>query len=394
MSAVSVEKTEKELFSGRDVYIEQLVSQTNSLKKSQHKNIAIFGYKGIGKTTLLKEFLRQSKSKEISQAILNLNNLSLSPESFSVEFIVNVFAQFSERDSLWVSKSLSADGLLEIKKEVSKHSANIIDKIINELEKIKPNQQLILENAFEFAQALAEENEKKAIICIENFDRILDLSSFEKIQDVFSAINLSQKDVLYVVTSSATYQFKPILSKQNFEFIQLANLSKEETRLLVEKTAGRVSSEVADKIYSLTLGYPAYVHAIAESYKETKDVKRAFILETVFKSGRIYSLSEQIILDSLSRARGKTLLNVILNVLSHHEKLRLTDIAKKIFRSAPVTKSLLSRLIEVDIITKSDNLYSINDPVLRYYISRRNSGALGTLSEIDDSLLKKMEDEL
>src|SRR3989338_7058134 len=172
MSAVSVEKTEKELFSGRDVYIEQLVSQTNSLKKSQHKNIAIFGYKGIGKTTLLKEFLRQSKSKEISQAILNLNNLSLSPESFSVEFIVNVFAQFSERDSLWVSKSLSADGLLEIKKEVSKHSANIIDKIINELEKIKPNQQLILENAFEFAQALAEEKEKKAIICIENFDRI------------------------------------------------------------------------------------------------------------------------------------------------------------------------------------------------------------------------------
>ena len=38
--------------------------------------------------------------------------------------------------------------------------------------------------------------------------------------------------------------------------------------------------------------------------------------------------------------------------------------ARKIYRSSPVTKSLLERLVEVDMVVKNGNTYKITDPVL------------------------------
>lgn len=395
------QKIEKKLFSGRDFYLEQLQKNLELLKKGQQRNIAIFGYSGTGKSYLIKEVIRRTKDKEIIPVYLDLNKLSLSPENFAIEFIANVSSWFFEKDTQWLSQNLNIDSLKSLKSNLKKNSSEIIDRIVNELEKIKPNQQLLVELAFNFAQALAEENNKKLVLCIENFDKILELNGFEQVTDVFSAIKFQQMDVLYVVTSSAITQFKPTLAKYNFEFIELSNFSKEETKLLVDKLAGKVSNAVINEIYSLTLGHPYYVYYLALRYKETNNVKRAFLLETLSKEGNIYKLCDSILQSAISRARGKTLLNVILNVLSHYDKLRLTDIARKIFRSAPVTKSLLSRLIEVDLISKSDNLYSIHDPVLRYFISKKNSGIAGLRLEEplargqpDEELLKKLEEEL
>lgn len=385
------QKVEKKLFSGRDFYFEQLQKNLEQLKKAQQRNIAIFGYRGTGKTILVKEFIRRIKDKDIVPVYIDLNRLSLSPENLAIELIANISAWFFEKDHQWLSQTINIDGIKSLKSLLKKNSSEIIGKVVNELEKIKPNQQLLIELAFNFAQTLAEENNKKIILCIENFDKILELNGFEQVTDVFSAIKFQQRDVLYIVTSSAVAQFKPTLVKYNFEFIELVNFSKEETKILVEKLAGKVSNAVINEIYSLTLGHPYYVYYIALRYKQTNNVKRAFLLETLSKEGGIYKLCDSILQSAISRARGKTLLNVILNVLSHYDKLRLTDIARKIFRSAPVTKSLLSRLIEVDIIAKSDNLYSIHDPVLRYFISKLNSGIS---IEPDEELLKKLEEEL
>lgn len=385
------QKEEQKLFSGRDFYLEQFQKSLELLKKAQQRNIAIFGYKGTGKSFIVREFVRRIKDKEIVPVFVDLSRISLSPENFAIEFIANISSWFFEKDTQWLSQNLDIEGIKSLKAQLKKNSSEIIDRIVNELEKIKPNQQLLIELAFNFAQALAEENNKKIVLCIENFDKILELNGFEQVTDVFSAIKFQQKDVLYVVTSSAIAQFKPTLAKYNFEFIELSNFSKEETKILVEKLIGKVSNSIVNEIYSLTLGHPYYVYYLALRFKETNNIKRAFLLETLSKEGNIYKLCDSILQSALSRARGKTLLNVILNVLSHHDKLRLTDIARKIFRSAPVTKSLLSRLIEVDLISKSDNLYTIPDPVLRYFISKKNSGIP---TQPDESLLKKLEAEL
>ena len=385
------EKIERKLFSGRDFYLEQLQNNLSLLKSGQHRNIALFGSKGCGKSFLIREFVRRIDDNAFAPVYIELNRLSLSPESFSIEIITNIFAWLFKKDYKWLSESISIEGLKAIKSSLGKNSSEIIDKVVNELEKIKPNQQLLIELGFNFAQAIAEENSKKLVLCIENFDKILELNGFEQVSDAFSAIKFQQRDVLFVTTSSAIWQFKPTVAKHNFEIIEIGNFSKDETKALVERVAGKVINTIVNEIYSLTLGHPAYTYYVASRLKEIVDVKKAFLIETLSGDGGIHRHCDSILQSALSRARGKTLLAVILNVLSHNEKLRLTEISKKIFRSAPVTKSLLSRLIEVDLISKSENLYSISDPVLRRFIAYQNSGIT---SEPDEVLLKKLEEEL
>ncbi|MFQ5475105.1 MAG: hypothetical protein ACE5DM_04680, partial [Candidatus Nanoarchaeia archaeon] len=64
---------------------------------------------------------------------------------------------------------------------------------------------------------------------------------------------------------------------------------------------------------------------------------------------------------------GATLLKNILKVLSRNPPMRLTHIAKKIYRSSPVTKSLLERLMEVDLVKKDEKLFTFISPVLRLW---------------------------
>ena len=69
----------------------------------------------------------------------------------------------------------------------------------------------------------------------------------------------------------------------------------------------------------------------------------------------------------LNRARGESLLKIILKAVSQNTPQRLTEISRLIYRSAPVTKSLLERLIEVDLLVKSGNTFDFANPVLKVW---------------------------
>jgi hypothetical protein len=74
-----------------------------------------------------------------------------------------------------------------------------------------------------------------------------------------------------------------------------------------------------------------------------------------------------------NRARGQTLLKAILKIVAN-EELRLTDIAKKVYRSAPVTKSVLERMVQADLIVKKGNKFVFSDPVLGLWVKLTSLG--------------------
>ena len=340
-----------------------LVDNTiSSLKKGLGKNIAFLGYRKTGKTLLLRQFTSCTE-KEVNPVYIDLNRISLSPENFSLEFISNIMFWFLGKLFSEYQQYFNFDFLLKKIDSLNNDELKRLLKVIeNELQKIKPDQKLIVTSAFNFLEEISKK--KKVILCLDNFENILDLNNFTQIKDILSLINFENKNISFVIASSAVFQLKKLL--KNFEIIEIKNFDKAESESLINKYSIKNKKDI-DEIYSLTLGNPYLIKCLCERLKQVKDVKKAFSIE--LSKENIYRYCEETYDYSLNRARGQTLLRAVLKVLASMHQASLTEISKKIYRSAPVTKSLLERLIEVDLISKTDKKFSFNDPILEQWIN-------------------------
>jgi hypothetical protein len=131
----------------------------------------------------------------------------------------------------------------------------------------------------------------------------------------------------------------------------------------------KLDDKEIDRLFALTNGIPMYVVAVCERYKEYKDIDKAFVVEILSKQGAVYNALKFNLQESLGRARGQTLLFSIVKVLASNKPLRLTDISSKIYRSGTVTKSLVDRLVKVDLVSKNERLFTISDPVMKFFVN-------------------------
>ena len=375
----------KEAWIRRNYYLDLLDRNTNSFKKGNAKHIALLGSRKSGKTTIVKEHIKTVK--DIVPVYIDLAKISLNPENFSIEFIGNIIFHFLKKPLVDYKKFLLLENLLRIEEELKSRKAFSSIKVIeNELLKIKPDQRLLVESAFKFSENLGIDSNKKFLIALDNFENLLDLNNFSQIKDVLSIINFEAQNVIYLATSSAVKESLALLKK--FECYELKNLEKNEAFELIESVLGKVDKKVCEDIFQLGNGHPFTTILISKKYNETKDVKKAFLIELLQKNNSLYEYCSDSLDYYYNRARGQTLLKTILKVVAN-EELRLSEIAKRIYRSAPVTKSILERLMQVDIIYKKDNKFYFADNVLRLWVKLTSQGY-----DFDDAIDEKILDEL
>ena len=374
----------KEVIVRRDYYLDLLDKNTNSFKKGTGKNIALLGSRKSGKTSIVKEHIKNIK--DTIPVYIDLEKISLNPENFSIEFIGNVIFHFLKKTLKEYKKFSLLENLLKTEDELKgKNAFSLIKTIENELLKIKPDQKLLVDCAFKFAETLGKENNKKFLIVLDNFENILDLNNFSQIKDVLSIINFDAESVSYIATSSAIKQ--SLASLKKFECYEIKNLEKKEAFELIESIIGK-DDKVSDEIFALSNGQPFVTILISKKYNETKDVNKAFLIELLQKENSIYNFCNDSLNYYYNRARGQTLLKTILKTVAN-EELRLSEIAKRIYRSAPVTKSVLERLMDVDVIYKKDNKFYFGDNVLRLWLKLTSHGY-----EFDDVPDDKILDEV
>ncbi len=356
---------ERKTFTGRISYIKQIEEAISK------KNIAaLLGTSGLGRSSILKQFA--SKKDTI---YIDLKKLSITPENFSVEFIGTVYAAMLKKSSIESIELQSLQKLKELK--LGKKCAEIIGVVDNELQKLRPNQELLVKSAFSFAEELASDEGKKYLIIINNFDEILRLNNFSQINDalgIFFDTITRDKNCTFLVSSASVKAMKPLLKKFMEEVIELAPLSLDETRDLFEKFAGKTDERVIKEAHSISGGLPIVVKSIASRFKEekTQDVQKNISLLTYLLISDLstvnstsYVYCSRLFTSSLNRARGDSLLKAVVKAVSNNRPLRLTEIARLVYRSGPVTKSLLERLMDVDIIEKKDTTFDISNPVLK-----------------------------
>src|SRR3989344_2579908 len=374
----------KEVVFKREYYLDLLDKNTDSFKKGTAKNIALLGPRKSGKTLIVKEHLKNVK--DVVSVYIDLEKISLNPENFSIEFIGNIIFHFLRKPLNEYKKFLSLEHLLVLENELkSKNAFSLIKLIENELLKIKPEQKLLVESAFKFAETLGKETNKKFLIVLDNFENLLDLNNFSQIKDILSIINFDAGNVSYIATSSAIKEMLSSLKK--FECYEIKNLEKNEATELIKSIIDKVDQKIVDEIFALSYGQPLITILISKKYNEIKDAKKAFLIELLQRNNNIYDYCNESLQYYYNRARGQTLLKTILKVVAN-EELRLSEIAKKIYRSAPVTKSILERLMEVDVIYKKDSKFYFADEILKLWLKLTSQGY-----EFDDAPDDKILDE-
>ena len=396
---------EQRFFTDREHVLSLLKLSRDLLIQGVRKHIALSGFRRVGKTVVMKEFLRRSlsratRSAEVQVAYLDLPRLSRTPETFSVQYLGYLLYWCLDDGSGRMENYLNPTNQLTM---VGRTGFDVLvdffTSFYQELEKEKPDQHLLLEMAFNAPEIIAKASSQKVLVMIDEFPEILALNNYPQVRDVlalFRAVLQTQSDVTYIVAGSMISLMERIFLDAesplfvHFQMESIGSFGKENCANLARKRLSAVADPVpADAlatVYQVTHGHPFYIYAtcmrvienvtLLQKSLSPETVQEAFTLETLGSTGRIYSLCRYILEQSLKDVRGETMPQAILQVLAQQPGgMSLTEIAERLKRPTGAIRQILNWLVDVDLIEqREDKMYLYRDAVLQVWVAYYYAG--------------------
>jgi DNA-binding IclR family transcriptional regulator len=381
------------LFTDRERELALLEQATLSLAEGRPRHLALFGLRRIGKTLLLLEhmahLIEQEPGGPVRPAYIDMEELVTSPELFSRRYVGLVAfwaltAGQGERESF-----LTPAGLLS----GPSGGLRCVAQTLGAIEQAQTDPALQVSTALDFPEKLAEELDCRILLLLDEFTELAVLGNYPAVRrpmHLFRSAMQRQGRLGYVVAASAVSAMQHLVQDGQsplflqFEALEVARFSLDASQVLVERVLGATPSPgVGRRIHELTGGHPFYIYAttlrlvgLAQALQAItpQDAERAFILEALSRNGQIYNYCRYLYDISLSRARGYGILKAILQTLAKEEGLALSDLARRIRKTAPTARSYLRALQEVDLVVEQGGGYFYRDPVLRYWVAAMTRG--------------------
>jgi AAA+ ATPase superfamily predicted ATPase len=410
---------QQKLFTNRDYELAQLSHLVHTLETGPAEHAALFGLRRIGKTLLLKEFMRRLllTDSAILPVYMDFSTLASSPENFALGYaglVCHWILNRGEGDAGPFLSSASLPGALMRGEGTWLYP--LLEPLLRELEKARPDRQALLRAAFHFPQQLVESSQSKLILIFDEFQEIRTLTRFPDSQNILALLRSemqSQSGILYLLAGSAISVLMGMLSDPEsplfaqFSRLPIEPFDREATGLLADRlTTGQAGADLLPLIHNLAKGHPFYITAICRRLMnlveavnrpmEAETVKQAFLIETLVPYGRIYDFCRYVYDLSLQKAAGYGVLKAVLQILSTEEGLTTSQIARQL-RVTPASASDYIRwLREVDLLTEREHRFYFRDPVLRFWVANTIRGIeLGLTTEPLDmaSLITRLDSQ-
>jgi hypothetical protein len=423
---------EQRFFTNRDHTLAVLGLSRDMLVQGVRKHLALSGFRRVGKTLVLKEFLRrnlqESRSSDFCLVYIDLPRLALTPEAFAVQYLGYLlywtgddFHQRVER-LFDAPAQLAAAGRIGSNTGLTAFSEHVV-RLHQELQKEKPDQHLLLDLAFNAPEIYAQASGQRVMVILDEFPEILALNNYPQIHDVlalFRAILQAQSRVGYVVAGSMIGLMERIFLDAgsplfvHFQLETVGPFGREDCDSLARKRllilADPVPGDVLATVYQVTRGHPFYIYATCMRVIENisllhkpltpATVQEAFTLETLGSTGRIYNLCRYVLEQSLQNVRGETMPQAVLQILAQETAgMTLTEISTHLKRPTGAIRQVMNWLVDVDLVEqRDDKTYSYRDPVLQVWVAYYYSGLQLTglpsqkvLSNLVAELMEKYE---
>jgi len=395
---------EQRFFTDREHLLALLGLSRDMLAQGVRKHLALSGFRRVGKTLALKEFLRRSqldRDASVQVVYIDLPRLSFTPETFAVQFLGYLLYWLCNSNPEQRPESFfdPAFQLITVGQSGSQELIGYFARFHHELEKEKPDQHLLLEMAFNAAEVYARAMKRNIMLLLDEFPEILSLNNYPQIRDslgLFRAVLQSQSHVVYVVAGSMIGLMERIFLRADsplfvhFQMETVPPFGRADSDTLVQKRLEFLSrpipGEVLAAVYQVGRGHPFYTYAVCMHVIEAVSllhkplnavtVQEAFTLETLGTNGRIYNLCRYFFEQSLKDVRGDTMPQAILQILAREPGgLPLSEIAARLKRPSGPIHQVMNWLLEVDLIDQlEDKTYVFRDPVLQIWVAYYYSG--------------------
>jgi AAA+ ATPase superfamily predicted ATPase len=361
------------------------------------EHVALFGLRRIGKTLLLKEFIRRTlvESSGVAPVYMDFATLSSSPENFSLGYVGQICYWLLLRGEGDASPFLNAGSLFgALFQNNGADLYPLVEPLLHELEKARPDRQALLRLAFHFPQEAARIRQRSLTLIFDEFQEIRTLTHYPNSQNVLALLCAeiqAQSGMFYILAGSAVSVLTDLLSNPNsplfaqFTRLPVEAFNRESAAMLARKlTNDQAPTDLLPLIHSLTNGHPFYITAlcrrlmnmveVAQCPLNADTVKQAFLTETLAPHGRIYDFCRYVYDLSLQRAAGYGALKAVLQILATEDGLSASQIARKLRVTSGTANDYLRWLREVDLVSDREHAYYFRDPVLRFWVANTISG--------------------
>lgn len=364
-------------FFGRTAVMELLKKRVLDLKEGYRQNVALFGTRYIGKTSILQHFIA-NLDEDITVLYLDL-------EHKDFRFLLDQFAgsllyNYSKSAKLPLHEDVPM--LLESTQAAIPQTVSVIRKIYKDYHAKKFSTSFL--GLLALPEIFTNETGRVCVLILDEFHRLEELTMPDAFQHLGKKI-MTQKKCLYIVSSSHPQQARKILSEKlsllfgNFEMVSVEPFDQQTSRQFIEENLKnlQLKESLRNFLVDFTGGYPLYLHLICRElvrlsvlHKQTEifvPVLIRAVENTLFHRWGLISRHFELMVQELSSGKGNQVVPALLMGLAN-DKHKIDELCAELGLTKNQLAIKINRLKEEGVICKNGNFYYFRDKLLKYWV--------------------------
>lgn len=358
----------KEKFFGREEYLKLLNKRVSGLKDNYRQNIAILGDETVGKTSLIFQLLSKFCDNLIITTYLEIRPGSI--EYFAKRFIGVLLYNFLINSGEALKEDL--DFLLS---KSQRYIPRTIEQARSILKTNKRKKTNIFIELLSLCEILHQETGKFCVVILDEFQNLESLG-IKHLYREWSKLLLTQKNTMYILTSSLKFKAKTILAKDlsllfgNFEQIEIGPFDIQTSEMYLNNQLDNLELKIGLKefLVNFTGGYPLYLKILSEELLKSKEHNLSQILENLLfcDSGILNQRFSNYIKMFFDSPYSNDYISILYLISSGRNKIR--DISHILKKQKKDLTARITHLLELDTITRNGDFLKINDRVFSFWL--------------------------